>query len=365
MLLVGVIILRTRIVRAVRFYEYGGPEVLRLEEVPTPKPSEGEVLLRVYATSIRRTDLNMHGGLDGYFRAPLPFQLGRESSGVVAATGHGVTDWKEGDEAITRNITPCGTCDNCRRNLPETCRKPRYQGVSAWGGYADYVTVPARSLIRKPPELGHDQAAAFQGGTVTAWHNLITRGRLQAGETVLIRSASGAVASGGVQVARHTSATIIGTVRGSDKIQRARALGADEVIDYTGEDVPQRVKEITNGRGVDIIFDTVGGDGFQNLAMTLVSGGRIVVPGNVTGGELRFKLTPLIQNQATIIFSKGSRPDEAEKVLTLLAADRLKVAISHVFPLERAAEAHRVLERRDQFGRVILDVAGHGYQPNI
>ncbi len=149
--------------RAVRFYEYGGPEVLRFEEVPAPEPSDGEVLLRVITTSVRRTDLEMHAGMGSYFRAPVPFQLGRESSGVVAGLGGGVTDWKEGDEVITRNITPCGSCDNCRRDLPETCRKPRYQGVSAWGGYADYITIPARSLIRKPAEVGHDQGAGQLG----------------------------------------------------------------------------------------------------------------------------------------------------------------------------------------------------------
>ena len=351
--------------KAVRFYEYGGPEVLRFEEVPAPEPFDGEVLLRVITTSVRRTDLEMHAGMGSYFRAPVPFQLGRESSGVVAGLGGGVTDWKEGDEVITRNITPCGSCDNCRRDLPETCRKPRYQGVSAWGGYADYITIPARSLIRKPAEVGHDQAAAFQGGTLTAWHNLITRGQLLAGETVLIRSASGAVASGGVQVARYAGSHIIATTSGPKKAQLVQALGADEVIDYTKEDVLQRVLEITNGRGVDLFFDTVGGNGFQDLAKTLVSGGRIVVPGNVNGGELYFKVSPLIQNQATLIFSKGSRPDEAEKVLGLLGTKQLKVAISHVFPLEQVAEAHRVLERREQFGRLILDVAGHGYQPNI
>ncbi len=351
--------------RAVRFYEYGGAEVLRLEEVPAPEPSDGEVLLRVITTSVRRTDLEMHAGTGSYFRALLPFQLGRESSGVVAGLGGGVIDWKEGDEVITRNITPCGSCDNCRRDLPEACRKPRYQGVSAWGGYADYITVPARSLIRKPAEVSHDQAAAFQGGTLTAWHNLITRGQLLAGETVLIRSASGAVASGGVQVARYAGSHIIATTSGLEKAQLVQALGADEVIDYTKEDVLQRVQEITNGRGVELFFDTVGGDAFQELAKSLRCGGRIVVPGNAAASELHFHLGPLIQTQATIIFSKGSRPDEARKVLALIAAKRIKVAISHVFPLEQAAEAHRVLERREQFGRLILDVAGHGYQPNI
>ncbi len=351
--------------KAVRFNEYGGPEVLRLEKVPVPDPTDGEVLLRVHATSVRRTDLEMHSGTGSYFRAPVPFQLGRESSGVVAGVGHGVTDWKEGDEAITQNITPCGICDNCRRDLPEACRKPRYQGVSAWGGYADYITLPATSLIRKPKDLGHDQAAAFQGGTLTAWHSLITRAQLQAGETVLIRSASGAVASGGVQVARHAGAHIIATTSGPKKAQLVQALGADEVIDYTREDVLQKVREITNGRGVDIFFETVGGEAFQDLAKCLMCGGRIVVPGNAAASELRFHLGPLIQTQGTILFSKGSRPDEALKVLGLMAANRIKVAISHIFQLERAADAHRILQRREQFGRVLLDVAGAGYRPNI
>ncbi len=351
--------------RAVRFYEYGGPEVLRLEEVPAPEPSDGEVLLRVITTSVRRTDLQMHAGTGDYFRAPVPFQLGRESSGVVAGLGAGVTDWQEGDEVITRNITPCGSCDICHRNLPEACRKPRYQGVSAWGGYADYITVPARSLMKKPAEVSHDQAAAFQGGTLTAWHNLITRGQLLAGETVLIRSASGAVASGGVQVARHAGSHIIATTSRPEKATHVKALGAHVVIDYNKEDVLQRVHESTNGRGVDLFFDTVGGNAFQELAKVLRCGGRIVVPGNAAGSELRFHLGPLIQTQATIIFSKGSRPDEALKVLNLIARNQLKVAISHVFPLERAADAHRVLERREQFGRVILDVAENGYKPNL
>jgi NADPH:quinone reductase-like Zn-dependent oxidoreductase len=220
-------------------------------------------------------------------------------------------------------------------------------------------------LIRKPAEVSHDQAAAFQGGTLTAWHNLITRGQLLAGETVLIRSASGAVASGGVQVSRYAGSHIIATTSGPEKAQRVQALGADEVIDYTKEDVLQRVQEITKGRGVDLLFDTVGGDDFQELSKSLTCNGRITIPGNAAGSVLRFHLGPLIQTQATIIFSKGSRPDEARKVLELMAAKSIKVAISHVFPLEKAADAHRVLEGREQFGRVILDVAGKGYQRNV
>ena len=351
--------------RAVRFYDYGGPEVLRLEEVAVPKLSPGEVLLKVYATSIRRNDINMRAGQDGYFRAPLPFQLGRESSGVVAAVGAGVAGWKEGDEAITRNITPCGACDNCRGDLVEMCRSPRYQGVSSWGGYADYVTVPAASLIHKPRNLGHDQAACFQGSTLTAWHNLITRASLRKDETVLIPAANGSVGSGGIAVARYAGARVIATVRGAEKARRLAELGADEVIDSSTENVVQRVKEITNGRGVDLIFDTVGGVGFEKLAGTLCPNGRIVIPGSASGESLSFRVSALIYNQATVLFSKGSRPDECEKVLSLHAAGDLKVAIGHVFPLENVADAHRVFEGRQQFGRVLLDVGGLGLRPNV
>ncbi len=350
--------------RAVRFYEYGGPEVLRLEEVPAPVPVEEEVLLRVSATSIRRNDATMRAGQERYFRVSLPFQLGRESSGVVAAVGAGVVGWKEGDEAITRNITPCGTCDNCRADLAEMCRSPRYQGVSSWGGYADYITVPARSLVSKPRGLAHDQAASFQGGTLTAWHNLITQGRLQKGETVLIPSGNGALGSAAVSVAHYAGARVIATVRGPEKARRLTAFGADEVVDSTKENVTQRVKELTHGRGVDLIFETVGGAGFEQLATTIKPNGRIVVPGSASGETLSFKVSPLIFNQATVIFSKGSRPDECERVLSLHGAGRLKVAIGHVFTLDRAADAHRVFESRQQFGRVLLDVGGSGLCPN-
>jgi len=351
-------------VRAVRFYQYGGPEVLRLEEAAVPVPADGEVLLKVYATSIRRNDITMRAGQDGYFRAPLPFQLGRESSGEVATVGSGVAGWKEGDEAITRNITPCGTCDNCRSDLAEMCRAPRYQGVSSWGGYADYITVPAVSLVRKPGELAHDQAASFQGSTLTGWHNLITQGCLQKGETVLLPSANGSLGSGAIGVAHYAGARVIATARGTEKARRLDAFGADDVIDTTCEDVISRVKEITGGKGVDLIFDTVGGEGFEKMAATIRPNGRIVIPGSASGESLSFRVSPLIFNQATVIFSKGSRPDECEKVLSLHAAGQLKVAIGHVFPLEEAAAAHRVFESRQQFGRVVLDVGDLGFRPN-
>ncbi len=351
--------------RAVRFYEYGGPEVLRLEEVPRPDPAEDEVLLRVYATSVRSGDVLQRVGGTPVFGVSLPFQLGRESSGIVAGVGRRVEGWREGDEAITRSITPCGACDNCRNDLPECCRQPRYQGASAWGGYADYVCVPARSLMPKPASVDHDQAAGFQGGTLTAWHNLVGRAHLRPEETVLIPSASGAVASGGVAVARHLGARVIATTGGRDKAARVARLGADVVIDYTTEDLLERTRELTGDRGVDLLFDTVGGDGFEQRVAALRSGGRIVMPGAADESRLAFSVNSLIQKQATLIFAKGSRPDEAATVLDLMAAGKLQVAIGQVFPLEEAAEAHRCLEGRRHVGRVILDVAGRGYQPNI
>ncbi len=351
--------------RAVRFYQYGGPDVLRMEEVAIPSVGDGEVLLKVYATSIRRNDINMRAGQDGYFRAPLPFQLGRESSGVVAAIGAEVAGWKEGDEAITRNITPCGRCNNCQSDLAEMCRAPRYQGVSSWGGYADYITVPAISLIHKPKSLSQDQAASFQGSTLTAWHNLITRSRLTAGETVLIPAANGSVGSGAISVAHHVGARVIATARGAEKVRRLSAIGADAALDAGSDDLVKRIKELTHGRGVDLIFDTVGGASFEKLATTLRPNGRIVVPGSAAGESLTFRVSPLIFNQATVIFAKGSRPDECETVIGLHAEGKLKVIIGHVFPLAEAAAAHGIFESRQQFGRVLLDVADLKLRPNV
>jgi len=351
--------------RAVRFYEYGGPEVLRLEEHPIPEPGSGEVLLRVVATSVRRTDLGQRSGKGDFFKSTLPFQLGRESSGVVAALGAGVSGWREGDEAITKNNSACGECRNCLAGAPEACLHMRYQGVSAWGGYADYITLPARTLLRKPPSVGHAEAAGFQGGTITAWHSLVDQAKLQPGETVLIPSATGAVGSGGVAVAKYVGARVIASVRGADKARRIKPFGADEAMDYETEDVGQRVRDLTGGRGADVLFDTVGGPEFQDRARLIRPNGRIVMPGAAAGNQLSLSMNAMIANQATLHFSKGSRPEEADTVLGLLASGELKVAYSHVFPLEEAAEAHRAIERREPIGRVLLDVAGVGITPSI
>jgi NADPH2:quinone reductase len=153
-------------------------------------------------------------------------------------------------------------------------------------------------------------------------------------------------------------------VRGPEKAHRLRVLGADAVIDTTADNTIERVKDLTGGQGVDLIFDTVGGEGFEKLATTLRPNGRIVVPGSAAGEALTFRVSPLIFNQATIRFAKGSRPDECDKVLSLHAEGKLKVAIGHVFSLEDAADAHRVFESRRQFGRVLLDVGSLGFVPN-
>lgn len=351
--------------RAVRFYEYGGPEVLRVEHCPVPEPGPGEVLLQVYATSVRRTDLSQRSGQGEYFKSDLPFQLGRESSGVVTGLGAGVSGWQPGDEAITKNNTACGECRNCREGFAEACRNMRYQGVSSWGGYAEFITLPASTLMRKPAAVSHADAAGFQGGTITAWHSLMDQAKMRSGETVLIPSATGAVGSGGVAVAKYAGARVIAAVRGTEKARRIVAFGADEAIDYESEDLRQRVLDLTDGRGVELLFDTVGGPEFQQRALLIRPGGRIVMPGAAAGNQLCFNISALIANQATLHFSKGSRPEEAGTVLDLVAQGQLKVAHSHAFPLEDAAEAHRCIERREQIGRVLLDVAGRGIRPNV
>jgi NADPH:quinone reductase-like Zn-dependent oxidoreductase len=307
----------------------------------------------------------MRAGTEAYFQAPLPFQLGREASGVVAGVGPGVEGWHEGDAALARNINPCGQCTACLRDLPEVCLKPWYTGVSSFGASADYVVLPAKCLVPKPPGLSHHVAAAFQGGTLTAWHDLITRGQLHAGETILIVGGSGAVGSGGIAVARHAGARVIATAGGACKAELARSLGAHVVIDHRSEDLNARVAELTQGQGVDVLFDTVGGEGFAERMWNVGLRGRVVVPGGAAGERVPLRLSPLIRRETTIIFAKGSRPNEMRHVLSLLADGQLEVAISHVFPLEQSAEAHRTIERREHFGRVVLDVAGEGYLPTV
>jgi NADPH:quinone reductase and related Zn-dependent oxidoreductases len=339
---------------AVRVHEYGGPEVLRLEEVPDPAPRPDEVLVQVRACALNHLDLWNRSGRPRP-SLQLPRILGSDIAGVVQAVGELVEHVRVGDEVIVSPGVSCGRCRWCLQGDDNMCPHYHIIGMGRDGGYAQLVTVPAVNVIPKPRGLNFAEAAALPLVFLTAWHMLKARARLEPGETVLVWGAGSGVGSAAIQIAKLLGATVIAATGGSWKVQRAKALGADAVIDYKSEDVLRQVRVLTSGRGVDVVFEHVGQVTWETSIKALRPGGRLVTCGNTTGWEARTDLRYIFARQLTILGSYMGRKAELLELLPWVESGRLRPVVHAVLPLEEATRAHEILEAGEQFGKVVLE----------
>lgn len=337
------------------FHQYGGPDVLRCEDAPQPVPGPDEALIRVRATGVNHVDLDVRAGTS---RVPLTFPhiLGREFAGEIAALGGASPDFREGDRVWVSCRLPCERCEFCLTGRDNLCERGGYFGMDIPGGYAEYVKVPLRTLNALPDTLSFDDAAASQIAFGTAWHVLMTRGGLRAGQTVLIQAAGSGIGSAAVQVAKLAGATVIATASTSTKLERARELGADHLINYaTHPAFDQAVRDLTQGRGVDVVMEHVGGEVFTRSLSCLRTDGTMVTVGAHAGEVVALDIIPFFRRQLRLVGSKNASTAELREVMTLVAQGRLKPIIHAKFPLEHAAEAHRVVASRALFGKVLLN----------
>ena len=335
------------------FHEFGGPEVLVHEEAPKPVPKPGEALVRVRAVGINHVDLDHRAGTS---RIPVKFPhiLGREFAGEVAGL-NGPSEFKGGDRVWVTCRIPCRTCEFCLAGRDNLCVQEGYFGLDIPGGYAEYVCVPIASLNALPSHVSFENAAAAQIAFGTAWHVLITRGALQAGQTVLIQAAGSGIGSAAVQVAKLAGAgAIIITASTEQKLEHAKALGATHLINYRKEDFVQKVMAITGGRGVDVVMEHTGGEVFTKSLQCLARGGIIVTVGAHAGEVVQFDIIPFFRKELRLAGSKNAPVLELRKVMGLVADGKLKPIVHKAFPLAQAAEAHRVVDSRDFFGKVVL-----------
>lgn len=337
---------------AIRFHEFGGEDRLRYEAVADPVPGPGEVVVRVRACGVNHLDLDLRRGTSR-FPVALPHVLGMEFSGEVVAVGTGVTTAKVGDRVMASAI-PCETCRYCRSGRDNLCPEARHYGVLTHGAYAGYVKSPARGLLPVPPGLGFEAAAAIQIAFGTAWHMLIVKGGLRAGEEILINGAGSGVGSAGIQVACHAGARVIATGGSDEKLERAKALGAQAVINYHREPLAATVLALTGGRGVDLVFEHVGGDLFIQSLACLAPDGRLVTCGAHAGEVVPLDIVPLFRRQQQIIGSRRGTRQEVETVADLVARGVFAPVIHGVYPLRDAPEVHRIIAERRQFGKLVL-----------
>lgn len=328
---------------------------LRYEDVATPEAGPGEILVRVRASAVNHCDTDLRKGLFG-IEQPFPWVMGVDACGEVAALGAGVDGFREGDRVSPHFMLTCGTCRNCLDGKENICDNAEILGVTTWGGYAEYVKCRPNHLIRIPDALSFEQAVAGQIPFATAWEALIEVAGLGAGETVLITAAGGGVGSAGVQIAKLAGARVIAAAGADDKLDKARALGADEVINYTTQDIGEACRELTGGRGVDCALEMIGGTILAQSIDALAQGARLSTIGAHGGEQVEVDFIEFFRKHITVHGAGRSTKAQVGRVLDLMAAGKLSPVIHGSFPLSEVAAAHELMESRNFFGRMVLNV---------
>jgi NADPH:quinone reductase-like Zn-dependent oxidoreductase len=338
---------------AATFREYGGPEVMRWEQVEDPVPGPDEVLIQVRACGLNHSDLDSRAGTSRWaFR--FPHVLGAEFAGVIAQLGGQVEDYAVGQPVTTLQQYACGRCAACVSWRPDLCERFTVFGTDCWGGYAELVTVPTRALIALRDETEFVTAAAAQCVVSTAWHMVFRLALIRAGETVLVPSASGGVAGAAVQCAKIAGARVIATVGDPAKLAAVLELGADEAFSYREHPVRETVGELTGGRGADAVIDTVGGELFGAHLSALAPDGRLATCGAHGGEVVELDIIELFRRGHRILGFRVATPDEIKQSLRIALDGRIRIPVARTFPLRQAAAAHEFLARREHVGKVVL-----------
>ncbi len=338
--------------KAARFHQHGGPEVLRYEDAPVPSLGPGEALVRVKACALNRLDLWIRQGIPA-FQVPLPHIGGCDVAGLVERVADGSVGLKPGDRVFVAPGLSCWRCEFCLSGRDNLCLSYRILGAQVDGGMAEFVNVPAINVLPIPGTLSFEQAAAFPLTAVTVWHMLFGLAKLQPAEDVLILGAGSGVGSMAVQMARAAGARIFTTVGSKDKVEKAQALGA-EVVMYHGDDIAEGVKRATGGRGVDVVIEHIGPATWEQSLKSLAKGGRLITCGATSGPEVRVDLRFLYMRQTTVIGSFMGTRDELLAAAKWMEEGRIQAVIDSVLPMKEARAAHERMLDRKLFGKIVL-----------
>ena len=341
--------------KALAFNEFGGPDKLRLQDVPDPKPGANEVIVRVHACALNHLDLFVREGIPA-LKTPLPFWTGCDIAGEIAELGAGVTGLNVGDRVCVNPNLTCGRCEFCIQGEDSMCVRYGILGEHVPGGLAELVKVRAENVLPLPAHVSYEDAASFILTNMTAWRMVVTQGRVRAGQDVLILGVGGGVSSTAVQIAKLGGARVLVTSSSDAKLERAGDLGADVLINYTKEDWPKVVFEQTGRHGVDVVIENVGAVTWKQSLRALKKGGRLVTCGATTGpiGETDIRI--VFWNQIAIIGSTMANRKEFHDVMRLFFAGRLRAIVDEIVPLKDGAAAQQRLAEGKQFGKIVLRV---------
>jgi NADPH2:quinone reductase len=341
--------------RAIVLREFGGPEVLKLEDIPTPAPGPGEILVKVHAVSVNVTlDIAVRKGL--YPRKPpFPHVLGVDPTGEVAAVGPGVSRPRVGERVSVHAVVPSARCTpGLEADDPVL---GSIIGVNRWGGYAEYAVVPAGNAFVLPAGLDFPEAAVVMRHMPTARHQLHCRAGLKAGEWLLVMGAAGGLASCCIQVAKRMGAQVIGAAGSDERVATAIAFGADHGINYRTQDLTAEVMRITNGEGVHVVAENLGDrDLWPKALASLRPLGRMITAGAHAGGNTALDLRMLYLKRLTLIGDPLCDFPDIEWALEAVKSGGVRApVVARILPLSGAAEAHRLVESRMVAGKLLLD----------
>ena len=326
--------------KAVRIHEDGGPDVLRYEEVDDPAPGPGEVLVALRAAGLNHLDIWVRKGLPS---VPKPRILGADGAGIVEVVGDGVTGFDVGQRVVVNPGIPHGG-------------RITVIGEHTDGTYCELKAIPATQLYPLDDALSFEEGAAFPLVFETAHRMLVTKAALREGEWVLIWGIGGGVALAAFELARALGARTIVTSSSAEKLEKARALGADITVDHADGDVVQAVKDATSGKGADVVVETVGEATWERSLAAAGQEGRIVVCGATSGHSPPARLYRLWWKQLVVYGSTMGMPSDFEGAYELIRTGRARIHVDSIFPLAEAAQAHERLESGAQFGKVVLSI---------
>jgi NADPH:quinone reductase-like Zn-dependent oxidoreductase len=338
--------------KAVRIHEFGGPEVLRYEDVTDSKPRKDQVLVRVRACAMNHLDLWVRKGLPG---VNLPHILGSDVAGEVVEAGEYVTGFQPGQRVLLAPMSFCNRCSYCTSGRQNQCSEFTVLGNRVDGGNCELIAVPAVNVIPIPQSMDFNQAASVPLVFLTAWHMLVGRAGIRLGQTVLVLGAGSGVGIAAIQIAKLFHARVITTAGDEKKLEKARALGADYGINHYQQKISDEVRKITNKEGVDIVVEHVGAATWEESVKSLKPGGTIVTCGATTGPNVGLELRFVYSRQLSLLGSYMGTMGELHEVLRHVFAGRLKPVVDRTFPLKDIRAAHEYMENSQMFGKIVLN----------
>ena len=346
--------------KAVYMTEHGGPDVLQYGDQPDPEIGPNDVRVRVRAASLNRLDVYSRAGVRGTRRRNFdsPHILGGDAAGEVVEIGSEVRGREIGQRVLVNPRMTCNQCRYCSAGQDEFCENSGMLGSSRSGSYAEYVGVPATSAVPIPDSLSYEEAATLPTVYLPSWTILVRKGELKSWETALVLSASAGVGTAAIQVAKNViGATVITTTSTEKKAAQAAELGADHVINYSTEDIAERVREITGGRGVDVVLDHVGAEFWPAATRSLAIGGRYGICGVTTGYRAELQMGAMFTRYQTVFGVFMGRKEDMRQIVDMAGRGQVRGIIHQTFPLQDAARAHEVMESRNFFGKLVLTMA--------